>query len=184
MEVRKFVYLIEAALLAAAIFFAVKSMRPDEVVATPPVAEPNLFPFLKALDQAGRDSSGRPFRLPQPSVSRAAPPTPADISAAQAAAETMRAQGAGTEDIDRMRTVVLSPEAAAGLARMDSEEAAWQVRVHAYLAERNRLLENAANAPATDPAQLVQQLRDSRFTSEEQALLATYEKSGSPQLIN
>ncbi|CAN7473736.1 lipase secretion chaperone [Duganella sp. LjRoot269] len=81
-----------------------------------------------------------------------------------------RAQGAGDNEIYRMRSSALSPEAAARLADVDREEADWQRRIAAYQAQRQQLQQQNR----TDPSAL-QQLRDNGFTSDEQKRLAAYE---------
>ena len=168
--------------LVAMIFFAVTSAMQDEAARPKPAAEPNFFPFLKPLDRTAQDIQSKSFGVPQPSMPDDAATAPTEVAAVQAAAQKMRAQGASTEEIDNMRAAALPPETAADLVRMEREEAAWSARLNAYLAERNRLLDGAADVPDPEREQVLQQLRDSRFTSEEQALLATYETSGAPQL--
>jgi lipase chaperone LimK len=81
-----------------------------------------------------------------------------------------RAQGAGDNEIYRMRSTALSPEAAARLADVDREEADWQRRIAAYQAQRQQLQQQSR----ADPAAL-QQLRDSGFSADEQKRLAAYE---------
>jgi hypothetical protein len=171
-----------AALAAAGSAIAIWMMRDG---GAPPKAtvEPNPFSFIKPLDYTGQDIQGKPSAAAQPSAPSAAAQASIDVAAAQAAAQKMRMQGAGMEDVNRMRAAALPPETAARLARLDSAEAAWKVRVDAYLEERRRLFNDLANVAASDRNQALRQLRDSRFTSEEQALLANYETSGLPQLI-
>jgi lipase chaperone LimK len=67
--------------------------------------------------------------------------------------------------------VALPVDTAARLAEMDRARTAWETRISAYLAERNTLL---SSAEGKQPAAL-QQLRDARFTAEEQRLLVAYE---------
>ena len=88
-------------------------------------------------------------------------------------AQQMRANGASDDDVYRMRAAALNPEAAARLAEVDREEAAWKSRIADYLAERSRLL-NSGMADAERQA-AIQQLRDSRFTQLEQKRLPAYE---------
>ena len=107
----------------------------------------------------------------QPQVHEAAL-TPTAISAAQTKAQTMRAEGASTDDIYRMLATTLSPKIAGLLMETGNAETEWKSRVDSYMSERNNLRNNEA----------LQQLRDTRFTAEEQHLLATYETSASPQL--
>lgn len=88
-------------------------------------------------------------------------------------ARQMRANGASDDDVYRMRAAALNPEAAARLAEVDREEAAWKSRIADYLAERSRLL--SAGMADTDLQAAIQQLRDSRFTQLEQMRLPAYE---------
>lgn len=87
--------------------------------------------------------------------------------------QQMRANGASDDDVYRMRAAALNPEAAARLSEVDREEAAWKSRIADYLAERSKLL-NAYLADA-DRQAAIQQLRDSRFTQQEQNRLPAYE---------
>ncbi|WP_317205604.1 lipase secretion chaperone [Janthinobacterium sp.] len=96
---------------------------------------------------------------------RAAPRRVLDI---EEAARKMRADGAGDNAVYAMRAGALSAGAAARLADLDREEAAWKGRIDAYLAERAKLA-------ATAPPQELQALRDARFKPEEQKRLPAYE---------
>ena len=87
----------------------------------------------------------------------------------------MREQGASQDDIYRMRAAALTPEAAARLADVDAEEAAWKRRIASYLAERKTLLTANAGQAEAERATALQQLRQVRFTAEEQMRLAAYE---------
>jgi lipase chaperone LimK len=82
-----------------------------------------------------------------------------------------RAQGAGDNEIYRMRAAALSPAAAARLADIDREEIDWQRRIGAYQAQRQQLLQ----ASQLDQAAL-QQLRDAGFSADEQKRLGAYEQ--------
>lgn len=87
----------------------------------------------------------------------------------------MRAGGASEDDIYRMRAAALSPEAAARFAEVDHEEAAWKTRITDYLSERNKLMSNPANVSEAERQAAVQQLRQTRFSSDEQRRLSAYE---------
>jgi lipase chaperone LimK len=80
--------------------------------------------------------------------------------------DAARAGGAGEDDIFRLRAAALDPQAAARLAQLDQEQAAWQRRIAAYRAQSSRM--------GGDPAAL-QRLRDNIFTPEEQKRLGAYE---------
>ncbi|GAB2839151.1 hypothetical protein GCM10027277_02630 [Pseudoduganella ginsengisoli] len=80
-----------------------------------------------------------------------------------------RAQGADDNEIYRLRAAALDTGAAARLADVDREEAAWQRRMQTYLAERKQLLAHAGDASAQ------QALRNAHFSQEEQRRLGAYE---------
>jgi lipase chaperone LimK len=100
---------------------------------------------------------------------------PYKIATLEESAQKMREQGASDDDIYRMRAAALSPEAAARMADVDQEERAWHARIAAYLAERARLLAESRNLSAPDRQAALAQLRQSRFTFDEQKRLAAYE---------
>lgn len=87
---------------------------------------------------------------------------------------TLRAQGASEDDIYRMRAAAVSPEAAARLAEVDREDAAWKSRIAAYQAARSQILRSGGESSLASQT-AVQQLRDYRFTAAEQKRLAAYE---------
>lgn len=76
--------------------------------------------------------------------------------------QQLRAQGAGDNEIYRVRSAALSPEAASRLAEVDREDADWKRRIAQYQAVRGQ---------PGDP----QALRDAYFTPEEQRRLGAYE---------
>jgi lipase chaperone LimK len=98
---------------------------------------------------------------------RAERDAPVRILVLEASVQEARGRGADDNEVYRLRAAALSPEAAARLAEVDGEEADWQRRIAAYRADRARL--QGASA-ATQ-----QQLRDARFTPQEQKRLAAYE---------
>jgi lipase chaperone LimK len=91
---------------------------------------------------------------------------PLKIVKLEASAASMRKQGAGEDDIYRMRAAALSPEAAARMADVDRDEAAWKSRISAYLAVRSNL----------DNQEAVAALRNKMFDANEQKRLTAYEK--------
>jgi lipase chaperone LimK len=82
------------------------------------------------------------------------------------AARRLREQGAGEDEIWRLRAAAVSPEAANRLADLDRDEAAWKARVDDYLAQR-RALVSSPDALAA--------LRNRLFTPAEQRRLPAYE---------
>ncbi len=92
----------------------------------------------------------------------------------QRAAE-MRAKGASDQDVYNMRSKALNPEAAARLAEVDREEAAWKARINGYLAERSKLMKQLADAPAAERDAAIAKLQQSKFSPDEIPRLVAYE---------
>ena len=90
-------------------------------------------------------------------------------------AAEMRAKGASDDDIFKMRAKELNPEAAARLAEVDREEAAWKGRINGYLAERSKLVKQLADAPAAERDAALSRLQQSKFSAEEIPRLVAYE---------
>lgn len=90
-------------------------------------------------------------------------------------AAEMRAKGASEQDIFNMRAKELNPEAAARLAEVDREEAAWKARINTYLAERSKLMKQFADAPAAERDVAIAKLQQSKFSAEEIPRLEAYE---------
>ena len=110
-----------------------------------------------------------------PPALREAQEAPLQIVKLEQAAQKMREEGASDDEVYRMRAAALSPEAAARLAEADQEDAAWKSRIGAYLAERSRLLQGSAKLSQQDQEALLLQLRQARFSADEQKRLAAYE---------
>ncbi|PQO93271.1 lipase chaperone [Massilia phosphatilytica] len=100
-----------------------------------------------------------------PADVRAARAAPLKIVRVQEEAERLRAGGAGEEDVFRLRAEAFGADAAQRLADVDREEAAWKLRIDAYLAERRGLHDEAALAA----------LRNRMFSVDEQRRLPAYE---------
>lgn len=90
-------------------------------------------------------------------------------------AQALRAQGASEDDVYRMRSKEINPEAAARLAEVDREEIAWKARIATYLSERSKLLQAQADAPPTQRELVLTQLQQSQFSPDERRRLAAYE---------
>lgn len=101
---------------------------------------------------------------------RAAREAPLKIVRVQEEAERLRASGAGEEDVFRVRAEAFGADAAQRLADVDRDEAAWQRRIEAYLAERRGLHDEAAVAA----------LRNRMFSEDEQRRLGAYEVGPQP----
>eukprot|EP01034_Spumella_vulgaris_P022448 gene22446-28573_t len=96
---------------------------------------------------------------------------PARVLRLEESVQQLRAQGAGDNEIYRLRSAALSPEAASRLAEVDRENADWQRRIALYQAARRQL----AAATAGDSPARAQALRDAYFKPEEQRRLGAYE---------
>lgn len=107
---------------------------------------------------------------------------PTKIAMTEKSVHEMRVNGASDEAVHSARAAALSAEAADRLAQLDQAEAAWSTRINAYLTERDSLRDSRGSAVATDQSQVLQQLRDSRFTVEELPRLAAYESLRIPRL--
>ena len=90
-------------------------------------------------------------------------------------AQDLRAKGGSEDDIYRMRAKELDPQAAARLADVDREEAAWKGRIARYLEERSKLLQSQANASASERESSLAQLQQSAFSAAERPRLRAYE---------
>lgn len=90
-------------------------------------------------------------------------------------AQELRAKGASEDDIYRMRAREFDPQAAARLADVDREEAAWKARIARYQDERSKLLKAQANATESERQTVLAQLQQTYFTEAERPRLAAYE---------
>lgn len=122
--------------------------------------DPKLGPEQRASKLAALDAALSP-------AMREEREAPTRVLRTEQAVQQMRAQGATDDDVYRLRAAAFSTEGANRLAELDREEAAWQGRIKAYLAERG------AVAPGNEAA--MQQLRNKYFSAEEQRRLGAYE---------
>ena len=90
-------------------------------------------------------------------------------------AQDLRAKGGSDDDVYRMRAKELDPQAAARLADVDREEAAWKGRIARYLDERSKLLQSQTNASASEREASLAQLQHSSFSEAERPRLRAYE---------
>lgn len=88
----------------------------------------------------------------------------------------MRQNGASDDDIYRLRAATFDPQAAARLAEVDRDDAAWRGRIQTYLAAKQRLLLANARQPEELRLSALSELRTSQFTTDEQKRLAAYER--------
>jgi lipase chaperone LimK len=96
---------------------------------------------------------------------------PTKVLRLEEAVQQARAQGAGDNEIYRLRATTLSPAAADRLSQLDHDEVDWARRIAQYKLERQQIMDGNT---VFDPAAL-QHLRDSIFTSDEQRRLGAYE---------
>jgi lipase chaperone LimK len=92
---------------------------------------------------------------------------PTRVVRTEQSVQQLRAQGAGDDEVYRLRAAAFSPEAANRLAALDLEEAAWKTRIKVYL-EQRALLAGQTEA-------VLGQLRDQHFSGAEQRRLGAYE---------
>ncbi|MBA3057087.1 MAG: lipase secretion chaperone [Gammaproteobacteria bacterium] len=129
---------------------------------------PALSAKQKAEQLAALDAS-------QSAVLREEREAPRVVLKLEEMAQTLRAQGASEDDIYRMRSKEMNPEAAARLAEVDREESAWKSRIASYLNERSKLLQAQADAPPAQREEALSQLQQSQFSPDERRRLAAYE---------
>lgn len=87
--------------------------------------------------------------------------------------QALRAQGGSDDDIYRLRAQALDAPAAARLAEVDREEAAWAARITHYRQERARILQS--QTAAVEREQALAQLRQTLFNEAERPRLVAYE---------
>ncbi len=90
-------------------------------------------------------------------------------------AQDLRAKGGSEDDVYRMRAKELDPQAAARLAEVDRDEAAWKGRITRYLEERSKLLQSQSNASESEREASLAQLQQSAFSEAERPRLVAYE---------
>lgn len=99
---------------------------------------------------------------------------PRQVARLQDKVMQLREQGASDDEVYRLRAQTFNPEAAARLAEVDREEAAWKNRMAHYQAARQQILQSESS-PAQQQAAL-QQLQLKQFSAEERPRLAAYER--------
>lgn len=90
-------------------------------------------------------------------------------------ARELRARGASEDEVYRMRAAATTPESAARLAEVDREESQWKSRIASYLNEKNQISNTSTAVKEEQRLLLLQQIRDQRFTQDEQKRLPAYE---------
>lgn len=89
--------------------------------------------------------------------------------------QALRAQGAGDDEVYRLRAQAFDAQAAARLAEVDREEDAWKARIAHYRQERERVMQN--QTVPTEREQALDQLRQTLFSEAERPRLVAYESS-------
>jgi lipase chaperone LimK len=98
---------------------------------------------------------------------------PRQVARLQDKVAQLREQGASDDEIYRLRAQTFTPEAAARLADVDREEAAWQNRVGQYQAARQQIL-TSIDSPSQQQEALLQ-LQLKQFSPQERPRLKAYE---------
>jgi lipase chaperone LimK len=98
---------------------------------------------------------------------------PRQVLLLQHKVEQLREQGASDDEIYRLRAQTVNPEAAARLAELDREEAAWKNRIAQYQVARQQILQSGDSAAQQQAA--LQQLQMRQFSAQERPRLTAYE---------
>lgn len=187
MEIRKPALLTCAAIVVIASAATLLSGN-EEHAPVKLAAAPDMFSFIKPMAEtppAPVEHAVKPLQPQASPVPRARDPgeeTPSDVAAVEQEIRQWRNQGASDDEVYRLRSQRLSPDAAARLAQMEREETQWQARIELYLVERSRLLAMGASTPGATQSESLQQLRNTFFSAEEQERLAAFEPQVAPQL--
>lgn len=132
----------------------------------------------KTLSEAERQQRWQALDAALTPEQRSERDAPARVLNMEQAVAQARAEGAGDNEVYRLRARAFSPAAAARLAELDHEEAHWQQRIVSYQAQRQQLMQRLKQAEhGADQRQLaLQQLRAAAFSAEEQLRLGAYEQ--------
>jgi lipase chaperone LimK len=109
----------------------------------------------------------------RPPAVREAQEAPLKLTRIEAEAKKIRDAGGSEQEVYQMRARNLSADAAAGLAELDQEEAAWKAKFAAYRAEREKLLA----LPQQNRLAALQQFQKANFNQEDFRRLAMEEDS-------
>ncbi len=127
----------------------------------------------KALSPEEKQQAFAKLDQQLPPEVREAREAPLKLSKVEEQVAQIRAKGGTEQEIYQLRAKAFSANAAARLAEVDREEAQWQARIQAYLAQRNQIRQSN-QAPAQQLA-AISALRQQQFTAEEQIRLPAYE---------
>lgn len=134
--------------------------------------DPALSAEARAERIAAIDAAAEAELPPEEREARAAMRLATTLRAAE---DEVRSRGGDAAELQQLRERLAGPEAAGRLADLDRQRAAWQSRVDAYRAARERLandpsLDEAARAAAT------QRLLDESFTEPERRRVAALDR--------
>lgn len=127
----------------------------------------------KALNPEQKQQALAKLDQQLPPEIRAAREAPLKLTKVEEQVAQIRAKGGTDQDIYQLRAKAFSPEAAARLAEVDREEAQWQARIKAYLAQRNQIRQSAQSEAQQLAA--IAALRQQQFSEQEQIRLPAYE---------
>lgn len=129
--------------------------------------------FNTALTPTQKEQQLQALKSSLPAQVKAELDAPRQVAQIQNKVDTLRAQGASDDDIYRLRAQAFSPEAAARLAEVDRQEAAWQHRIAQLQAERQRIRQTI-ESPAEQQVAF-QALERQKFSDQERPRLVAYE---------
>lgn len=134
--------------------------------------EVSLNPQLSETQKAQRLNA---LQANLPAEVKAELDAPRQVVLLQNKVDQLREQGASDDEIYRLRAQAVNPEAAARLAELDREEAAWKNRITQYQAARQQILQSGDSTAQQQAA--LQQLQIRQFSAQERPRLTAYEGS-------
>jgi lipase chaperone LimK len=126
-----------------------------------------------ALTPTQKEEQLQALKGSMPAQVKAELDAPRQVAQMQNKVDTLRAQGASDDEVYRLRAQTFSPEAAARLAEVDRQEAAWQQRIAQFQAERQRIRQTIESP--TEQQAALQALVRQQFSDQERPRLVAYE---------
>lgn len=126
-----------------------------------------------ALTPTQKEEQLQALKSSMPAQVKAELDAPRQVAQLQNKVDTLRAQGASDDEIYRLRAQTFNPEAAARLAEVDRQEAAWQKRIAQFQAERQRIRQTIESP--TEQQAALQALVRQQFSDQERPRLVAYE---------
>lgn len=127
-----------------------------------------------ALTPAQKEQQLQALQSSLPAQVKAELDAPRQVAQIQNKVDALRAEGASDDEIYRLRAQTFSPEAAARLAEVDRQEAAWQQRIAQFQAERQRIRQTIKSP--TEQQAALQALVRQQFSDQERPRLIAYEE--------